>query len=285
MLTRTLANEPTEGARGSGAGRLRAAAHNWPARYTFAFAGENDKKILRGARFSTMQLPILIVLHQEHSTPGRVGYSLQRLGYRLDVRRPRFGDSLPQTMCDHAAAVIFGGPMSANDEDEFIRREIDWTTVPLKEDKPFLGICLGAQMLARALGARVFPHPEGQAEIGYYPIRPTSEGLALVSDWPEQVYQWHREGFDRPRCSALLAEGDMFEVQAFRYRRSFALQFHPDVTHAMMHRWTTRGHVRLEMPGAKPRAQHFADREVYDYSARAWLAVFLERWIGEGEAA
>ena len=110
-----------------------------------------------------MQLPILIVLHQEHSTPGRVGYSLHRLGYRLDVRRPRFGDSLPQTMRDHAAAVIFGGPMSANDEDEFIQREIDWTTVPLNEDKPFLGICLGAQMFARALGARVFPHPEGQA--------------------------------------------------------------------------------------------------------------------------
>jgi len=53
----------------------------------------------------------------------------------------------------------------------------------------------------------------------------------------------------------------------------------------MMHRWTTRGHVRMEMPGAKPRAQHFADREVYDYSARAWLAVFLERWIGDREAA
>ena len=184
-----------------------------------------------------MQLPILIVLHQEHSTPGRVGFSLKRLGYRLDVRRPRFGDGLPQTMRDHAA-VIFGGPMSANDEDEFIRREIDWTTVPLNEDKPFLGICLGAQMFARALGAQVLPHPEGQAEIGYYPIRPTSAGLALVSDWPEQVYQWHREGFGLPRCAELLAEGDMFEVQAFRYRRSFALQFHPDVTHAMMHRWT-----------------------------------------------
>ena len=228
-----------------------------------------------------MQRPILIVLHQEHSTPGRVGYALQRLGYRLDVRRPRFGDFLPPTLRDHAAAVIFGGPMSANDDDEFIRREIDWISVPLKEDKPFLGICLGAQMCARALGAQVFAHPQGQAEIGYYPIKPTAAGLALVSDWPEQVYQWHREGFELPRCGELLAEGDMFEVQAFRYRRSFALQFHPDVTHAMMHRWTTRGHVRLEMPGAKPRAQHFADREVYDFSARAWLAMFLERWIGD----
>jgi GMP synthase (glutamine-hydrolysing) len=52
------------------------------------------------------------------------------------------------------------------------------------------------------------------------------------------------------------------------------------VTHAMMHKWTTRGHVRLAMPGAKPREAHFADREVYDYSARAWLSVFLGRWIG-----
>jgi GMP synthase (glutamine-hydrolysing) len=227
-----------------------------------------------------MQQPILIILHQEHSTPGRVGASLRQLGYGLDVRRPRFGDPLPATLQEHAAAIIFGGPMSANDEDDFIRREIDWIAVPLKEDKPFLGICLGAQMCARALGGRVFLHPQGQAEIGYYPIRPTPAGLAVVDPWPEQVYQWHREGFDLPGCAELLAEGDMFEVQAFRYGRSYALQFHPDVTHAMMHKWTTRGHVRLAMPGAKPREAHFADREVYDYSVRAWLSVFLGRWIG-----
>jgi GMP synthase (glutamine-hydrolysing) len=228
----------------------------------------------------TMQQPILIILHQEHSTPGRVGASLRQLGYSLDVRRPRFGDPLPATLHEHAAAIIFGGPMSANDEDDFIRREIDWIAVPLKEDKPFLGICLGAQMCARALGGGVFLHPQGQAEIGYYPIRPTPAGLAVVDPWPEQVYQWHREGFDLPGCAELLAEGDMFEVQAFRYGRSYALQFHPDVTHAMMHKWTTRGQVRLAMPGAKPREAHFADREVYDYSARAWLSVFLGRWIG-----
>jgi GMP synthase (glutamine-hydrolysing) len=227
-----------------------------------------------------MRHPILIVLHQEHSTSGRVGYALKKLGYELDVRRPRFGDALPATMHEHAAAVIFGGPMSANDGDDFIHREIDWIAVPLRDDKPFLGICLGAQMCARALGGRVFLHPDGHAEIGYYPIRPTAAGLALVDTWPEQVYQWHREGFDLPDEAELLAEGETFEVQAFRYKRAYALQFHPDVTHAMMHRWTTRGDVRLQMPGAKPRAAHFADREVYDYSARAWLSVFLERWIG-----
>jgi GMP synthase (glutamine-hydrolysing) len=227
-----------------------------------------------------MRQPILIVLHQEHSTPGRIGHALRELGFALDVRRPRFGETLPQTLGQHAAAVIFGGPMSANDDAEFIRREIDWISIPLKEQKPFLGICLGAQMCARALGGRVFLHPQGRAEIGYYPIRPTAAGLSVVDPWPEQVYQWHREGFDLPPGAELLAEGDMFEVQAFRFGRSFALQFHPDVTYLMMHKWTTRGHERMAMPGARPRDTHFADRAVYDYSARAWLGTFLERWIG-----
>ncbi|HXL63995.1 MAG TPA: glutamine amidotransferase [Xanthobacteraceae bacterium] len=226
-----------------------------------------------------MQQPILIVLHQEHSTPGRIGHALRQFGFPLDVRRPRFGDALPQSLDEYTGAVIFGGPMSANDADEFIRREIDWISVPLKEQKPFLGICLGAQMCARALGGRVFRHPQGQAEVGYYPIRPTAAGLSLVDPWPEQVYQWHREGFDLPAGAELLAEGDMFEVQAFRFGRSFALQFHPDVTHLMMHKWMTRGDDRLSLPGARPRDTHFADRAVYDYTARAWLGAFLERWI------
>ena len=148
-------------------------------------------------------------------------------------------------MRDHAGVVIFGGPMSANDEDDFIRREIEWIAVPLKEKKPFLGICLGAQMCARHLGGRVFPHPTGHVEIGYYPIRPTAAGRAVVDPWPERVYQWHREGFDLPAGAELLAEGDTFAVQAFRYGpAAYALQFHPEVTHAMMHRWTTRGHER-----------------------------------------
>src|ERR1700754_4745561 len=106
-------------------------------------------------------LPVLIVLHQETSTPGRVGNALRALGDALDIRRPRFGDALPETLDGHAGAVIFGGPMSANDGDDFVRREIDWIEIPLREQRPFLGICLGAQMLARQLGATVAPHAGG----------------------------------------------------------------------------------------------------------------------------
>ena len=73
-------------------------------------------------------------------------------GYHLDIRRPCLGEALPETLAEHDGAVIFGGPMSANDPDDWIAREIDWIGVALKEEKPFLGVCLGAQMLCQAAG-------------------------------------------------------------------------------------------------------------------------------------
>jgi GMP synthase (glutamine-hydrolysing) len=128
--------------------------------------------------------PVLIVLHQETSTPGRVGNALRALGHDLDIRRPRFGDPLPETLDEHAGAVVFGGPMSANDGEDYIRAEIDWIKIPLRERRPFLGICLGAQMLAKHLGAPVAPHPQGRIQIGYYPVRPTGPDVASARIGP-----------------------------------------------------------------------------------------------------
>jgi GMP synthase (glutamine-hydrolysing) len=233
-----------------------------------------------------MLKPVLIILHQEHSSPGRVGQVLGKLGYPLDIRRPRFGDPLPETMDEHAGAAIFGGPQSANDEEEFVKLEIDWIGVPLRDKKPYLGICLGAQMMARHLGSRVFPHPQGHAEVGYYPIRPTAAGRQVCAEWPDHVYQWHREGFELPAGSELLAEGDdAFSVQAFRHGTGYALQFHPEVTHAMMYRWLVRGAHRMELPGAKPRADHVSGRAVHDFALRNWLAAFIDHWIGRKAAS
>lgn len=231
---------------------------------------------------SSNSLPVLIVLHQEASTPGRIGNVLRVLGHPMDIRRPRFGDPLPETLEHHAGAVMFGGPMSVNDSDDYIRREIDWLAVPLKEQKPFFGICLGAQMLAKHLGARVAAHPDGRAQIGYYAVRPTAAGRAVCAQWPDQVYHWHREGFELPSGCELLAEGDDFPNEAFRSGSCFGVQFHPDVTTAMMHRWTTRGHERFTLPGVRPRADHFTWRAVHDVSERAWLNTFLERWLSNG---
>lgn len=223
---------------------------------------------------------VLVILHQAHSTPGRVGRLLEAQGVQLDIRRPACGDPLPKTMRDHAGAIIFGGPMSANDEHDYIRREIDWIGVPLAENRPFLGICLGAQMLARHLGARVYCHPEGKAEIGYYPIRPTALARDLCGEaFPETVYQWHREGFDLPRGAELLAEGDTFDVQGMACGdHAFGLQFHPEVTYAMMCRWTVRAHARMQLPNAQPRAAHLEGWFQHDRAVARWLDAFLLRW-------
>jgi GMP synthase (glutamine-hydrolysing) len=134
-------------------------------------------------------------------------------------------------------------------------------------------------MLAKHLGARVAPHPQGRAQMGYYPVRPTAAGHAACPGWPDHVYHWHREGFELPIGAELLAEGSDFPNEAFQYGDAFGFQFHPDVTYAMMHRWTTRGCDRLATPGARERHHHFADRALYDAIERAWLNRFLDGWL------
>ena len=226
----------------------------------------------------------LIVLHQAHSTPGRVGRWLHNAGYELDIRRPPLGDALPKTLQDHAGVVIFGGPMGANDSEPWIRREIDWLATPLKEDKPFLGLCLGAQMFAKFLGARVFTHDDRRCEAGYYPMAPTEAGDALCqAKFPRYGYHWYGDGFDLPKDATLLARGcGHFPHQAFRLGPGVALQFHPEVTYHMMCRWTTRGVERLSRPGARPPHEHLADWYLHDPAVGHWLDRFLSAWIVNG---
>ena len=228
--------------------------------------------------------PVLLVLHQEHSTPGRIGRLLQARGHALDIRKPRYGDPLPETMAGHAGAVIFGGPMGANDPDDFLKTEIDWIGTCLKEDAAFLGICLGAQMLAKHLGARVYTHGQGRAEVGYYRLDQTDAGSAHAAEagfaWPGTVYQWHRDGFDCPNGAECLATGDDFPVQAIRAEsRVYGIQFHPEVTPAMMCRWSIRGHERTLMPGAQLRHLHLEGWYRYDPAIRTWLDGFLDHWL------
>ncbi|MGP6418358.1 glutamine amidotransferase [Pseudomonas putida] len=227
---------------------------------------------------------ILIILHQEHSTPGRVGGLLCQQGFELDIRRPRFGDPLPQNMSEHEGVVVFGGPMSANDSDRYIRDEIDWLAKPLQEGKPFLGLCLGAQMLTRHLGARVYRLDDGGTEAGYYPITPLAAAHQITADacapFPDHVYQWHSEGFDLPHGATQLAEGSTFPVQAYRYcGNAYALQFHPEVTYETIDRWATLGTERLRAPGTKPASEHLAGWRQHDSAVATWIKAFLPKWI------
>ena len=226
-----------------------------------------------------MPRPILIVLHQETSSPGRVGQALRRRGHALDIRRPRCGDPLPDTMEAHAGAVIFGGPMSANDDEDWVKAEIDWIATPLREKAPFLGICLGAQMLARQMGARVFARADERVEIGYHPITPTEAGRARW-DWPDTVYQWHTEGFDQPAGTTVLARSDAFPVQAIEAGpAALGIQFHVELTLAMMHRWTIKGAHRFERAGAQDRETQMALRWQHDQRHQAFLEEMLACWI------
>ena len=195
---------------------------------------------------------VLIVLHNAHSTAGRLGRLLRAQGFELDCRRPCFGDPRPDALWGYA--------------------------VPLREDKPFLGICLGAQMLARYLGQPVRPHPQGRVEVGYYPIHPTEHGHRICDcRFPNHVYQWHREGFDLPCGAILLARGQDFEAQAFRYRdKAYGFQFHPEVTFATLCRWT------MAEPGARPRHHHIEGWFRHDGAVARWSGAFLRRWLAFG---
>jgi GMP synthase (glutamine-hydrolysing) len=170
--------------------------------------------------------------------------------------------------------------MSANDDNElpFIRAELDWIAIALASRKPYLGICLGAQLLARALGAEVAPHLHGQREIGYFDLQPTPTGQPYISD-PMAVYHWHSEGFDLPAGALKLATGKTFPNQAFAYEAAFGLQFHPEITAQLIDEWTTRGAEQLDLPGAQPREMHFYHHQQYGAKVDTWLDTFLDTWL------
>lgn len=172
--------------------------------------------------------------------------------------------------------------MSANDGRDMpgIGAELDFISTALESGKPFLGICLGAQLLAKTLGAHVTTHPAGLAEIGYARIVPTTEGMAYL-DGPMMVYEWHREGFDLPRGATLLAEGSVFPNQFFRYGdHAYGVQFHPEVTGETIKRWTIRSAERLKLPGAQPREAHLSGHASFDGTLNRWIQRFMDHLFG-----
>jgi len=227
-----------------------------------------------------MSKKVLVVVHQEHSTPGRVGEFLVARGYSLDRRCPNMGDPLPTDLSEYAASVVFGGPMSANDDHlPGIRAELQWLEKhALPSERPLLGICLGGQQIARVLGARVGPHCDGLVEIGYYEVAPTDDGGDFL-DCPTVFYQWHSETFEIPDNTVHLAHNESFPGQAFRYDGStYAIEFHPEMTREMVDNWcqSDGGSPKLAMPGAQPHEAHLEGFDCFAAETDRWLGRFLD---------
>ncbi|MEL7071076.1 MAG: gamma-glutamyl-gamma-aminobutyrate hydrolase family protein [Cyanobacteria bacterium J06581_3] len=222
---------------------------------------------------------IITLIHKDTTIPGVVGQKLEAMGYQLDIRAPIFGDALPERLSEYAAALVFGGPMSVNDDEPYLQKELMWIRQVLEAQMPYLGICLGAQLLAKALDAKVDTHVDGVEEIGYYPIYATALG---ADTFPEKLmaYQWHSQGFELPEGAVLLATGTDFPNQAFRWGdRAYGLQFHPEMTADMVDFWTSQGADLLGAPNAKSRCEQIEDHVRYSPEVGRWLETFLNNWL------
>jgi GMP synthase (glutamine-hydrolysing) len=151
----------------------------------------------------------------------------------------REGVDMPDSR-DAAGLIFMGGPMSANDDLPYLRQELAILEQALERGQPVLGVCLGSQLLARALRARVYRNPV--KEIGWYDIEPTAAAAqdSLFAGLPARqvVFQWHGETFDLPAGAELLACSPHCKHQAFRFgRAAYGLQFHAEVTAEMIADW------------------------------------------------
>lgn len=226
-----------------------------------------------------MSNKVLVIGHRPGPRPGRLGSKLGARGWHLDLRCPLAGDPLPGELHHHGAIVVLGGPMSANDDLPSIRAELQLIERALADGLPFLGICLGAQLLARALGAKVAPHPDGHAEIGYYPVRATAVGGELFA-MGHHVYQWHMEGFEQPAGTELLATGEVFPNQAIRFAdHAYGIQFHPEVTPEIMEAWLEDSPERLSLPGAQCARSQREHQRIHHQPLGLWLDRFLDQWL------
>ena len=177
--------------------------------------------------------------------------------------------------------VVFGGANSANDCycHDWVKQELVFIEQCLKSDTAFFGICLGAQILARVLGAQVRAHKQEIKEVGFCRVDPVLGQESFLSQ-SLMIMQWHSEGFDLPTGTELIATGDDFPNQAYRLNEKvLGVQFHPEVNAEVLAIWHERNKQRS--PGQltdQDRAKMLVDAHQYDQQITQWLDGTLTQW-------
>lgn len=220
-------------------------------------------------------MSVLILKNVQNEGPGTIEDYLRNNGisYRIvDCT----SEDIPHS-ADYNTLVMMGGPMSVNETERYpyLQKEITAAAEYLKSGKKVLGVCLGAQVMARALGALVYTGPE--PEIGWYDIELLEAGLTdpvmtevardpRAGDFRKRfkVFHWHGETFDIPEGAERLAQSALYPNQAFRYgRHSYAFQFHLEVTRDMIYNWLRNAAID------KDRLKSETELYYQDYAGRA----------------
>jgi GMP synthase (glutamine-hydrolysing) len=193
-----------------------------------------------------MEKHILIIKQVEQEGPGLIETILASNGWDLRIVELSHGEKLPSDFDETGALVVLGGPMNVYEEKQypFLKEEEALIRKALIDEVPVLGICLGAQLLAKTCGAQIKKAPH--KEIGWYKVEKTGDGkkdiLFNAGSDRIQVFQWHEDTFDIPEGAVLLAEGKDCKNQAFRVgQNAYGLQFHIEVTEDMIRSWFQSG--------------------------------------------
>ncbi len=192
---------------------------------------------------TTPSKPVLIIRHIDIEGPGTLGDFMEKNDIPHQVVNAFLEDSYVEEPGDYSAIVTLGGPMGVYDDEEiypFLRWEDAFLKRTIRENVPTLGICLGAQLVAKAAGARITEAPA--KEIGWSNVSLTEDGREdpLFEGLPAEilVFQWHGDTFEIPGGGKRLAESAICPNQAFRVgSRAYGLQFHLEVTPPMINQW------------------------------------------------
>ena len=195
----------------------------------------------------------LVLRHVEHEHIGTLAQILGKAGmeYRyLDVFR---GEAVPDSPARCRGLILMGGPMGVYEAARypFLQDEQRLIRQAAEAGLPVLGICLGSQLIAGALGARVYPGPK--KEIGWYPVEVTAPTDEFTTGLPARfmAFHWHGDTFDLPAGAIRLFRSDLYENQGFRYGSNvFAIQFHLEINAAMVVEWLADGGCQRELAAA-----------------------------------